>query len=161
MLLKDEVQILRRLPLFASVDPSKLKLLAFTSDRLHYAPGNILFHQGDFGDAAYVILSGVADVLIETPEGLYKIAEVKDDSIVGEIAILCDVARTATVSAQSDLDVLRISKENFIKLLKDFPQMAIEIMRELASRVSRTTEELTEARALVHRYKAAAGEVQG
>lgn len=147
MLLKDEVQMLRRVPLFAGVEPTKLKLLAFTSDRVGYAAGEILFRQGDRGDAAYVILTGKADILVEAPGGQIKVAEVEDNSIVGEIAILCDVSRTATVKAATDLEALRISKEHFLKLLTDFPEMTIEIMRELASRLSRTTAELTEARA--------------
>lgn len=147
MLLKDEVQMLRRVPLFAGVEPTKLKLLAFTSDRVSYAAGEILFRQGDRGDAAYVILTGKADILVEAPGGQIKVAQVEDNSIVGEIAILCDVSRTATVKAATDLEALRISKEHFLKLLTDFPEMTIEIMRELASRLSRTTMELTEARA--------------
>ncbi|MDR6755956.1 CRP-like cAMP-binding protein [Mycoplana sp. BE70] len=147
MLLKDEVQMLRRVPLFAGVEPTKLKLLAFTSDRVSYAAGEILFRQGDRGDAAYVILTGKADILVEAPGGQIKVAEVEDNSIVGEIAILCDVSRTATVKAATSLEALRISKEHFLKLLTDFPEMTIEIMRELASRLSRTTAELTEARA--------------
>ena len=56
MQLKDEVDLLRRVPLFAGVAPSKLKLLAFTSDRVSYRPGDVLFKQGDPGDAAYVVL---------------------------------------------------------------------------------------------------------
>lgn len=146
MLLKDEVQMLRRVPLFSGVDPTKLKLLAFTSDRVHYASGEILFRQGDSGDAAYVILTGRADILVETPGGQIKVAEVENNSIVGEIAILCDVSRTATVRANTNLEALRISKEHFLKLLTDFPEMTIEIMRELASRLSRTTMELTDER---------------
>lgn len=138
--------MLRRVPLFSGVDPTKLKLLAFTSDRVHYASGEILFRQGDSGDAAYVILTGRADILVETPGGQIKVAEVENNSIVGEIAILCDVSRTATVRANTNLEALRISKEHFLKLLTDFPEMTIEIMRELASRLSRTTMELTDER---------------
>ncbi|MCD2180968.1 cyclic nucleotide-binding domain-containing protein [Rhizobium sp. GN54] len=147
MLLKDEVQMLRRVPLFSGVDPTKLKLLAFTSDRVHYAAGEMLFRQGDNGDAAYVILTGRADILVEAPGGQIKVAEVENNSIVGEIAILCDVSRTATVKASTNLEALRISKDHFLKLLTDFPEMTIEIMRELASRLSRTTMELTDERA--------------
>lgn len=147
MLLKDEVQMLRRVPLFSGVDPTKLKLLAFTSDRVNYGAGENLFRQGDSGDAAYVILTGKADILVEAPGGQIKVAEVESNSIVGEIAILCDVSRTATVKASTHLEALRISKEHFLKLLTDFPEMTIEIMRELASRLSRTTMELTDERA--------------
>lgn len=147
MLLKDEVQMLRRVPLFAGVDPTKLKLLAFTSDRVTYGIGETLFRQGDNGDAAYVILTGKADVLVETPGGQIKVAQIEDNSIVGEIAILCDVSRTATVRAATNLEALRISKEHFLKLLTDFPEITIEIVRVLADRLSRTTMDLSDERA--------------
>ncbi|PTM98640.1 cyclic nucleotide-binding domain-containing protein [Mycoplana dimorpha] len=147
MLLKDEVQMLRRVPLFAGVDPTKLKLLAFTSDRVTYGIGETLFRQGDTGDAAYVILTGKADVLVETPGGQIKVAQIEDNSIVGEIAILCDVSRTATVKAATNLEALRISKEHFLKLLTDFPEITIEIVRVLADRLSRTTIDLSDERA--------------
>jgi CRP-like cAMP-binding protein len=146
MLLKDEVQMLRRVPLFAGVEPGKLKLLAFTSDRVSYDIGETLFHQGDTGDAAYVVLAGKADILVDSATGPIKVAEVETNSIVGEIAILCDVSRTATVTTTTNVEALRIRKDHFLKLLTDFPEITIEIMRVLADRLSHTTTELTEAR---------------
>lgn len=146
MLLKDEVEMLRRVPLFSKIAPPKLKLLAFASERLNCREGQNLFRQGDAGDAAYVILSGTADVLVSTENGEMKVAEVEQNSLVGEIAILCDVSRTATVRATSRLEVLKISKENFLGLMNDFPDMAVEIMRVLADRLNHTTSELTAAR---------------
>jgi CRP-like cAMP-binding protein len=148
-MLKDEVQTLRQVPLFAGVAPAKLKLLAFASDRVSYRPGEIVFRQGDPGDAAYVILEGKADILAEATGGQIKIAELFDNAIVGEIAILCDVSRTATVKAASPLEALRIRKDDFLKLLADYPDMMFEILRSLAQRLTRTTSELTEARAQI------------
>ncbi len=146
MLLKDEVQMLRQVPLFARVEPAKLKLLAFTSMRVSFDAGQVLFHQGDPGDAAYVILSGQADVLTDSASGPIKVAEVQRNAIVGEIAILCDVSRTATVQAVVPLETLKIGKDQFLKLLSDFPEITIEVMRVLAARLSQTTTELTAAR---------------
>jgi CRP-like cAMP-binding protein len=154
MLLKDEVEMLRRITLFSGLPPAKLKLLAFTSDRVMYSRGEDLFHQGDIGDAAYVILSGNADVLVSTPNGQLKVAEVEQNSIVGEIAILCNTPRTATVTTTTPLEALRIRKDDFLKLLADFPEMAVEIMRVLADRLSQTTSELTEARSRAQRAEA-------
>src|SRR5207248_6587877 len=151
MQLKDEVDLLRRVPLFAGVAPSRLKLLAFTSDRVGYRPGDVLFKQGDPGDAAYVVLSGTADILVSAGDGDIKVASIETNSIVGEIAILCDVARTATVRASAPLETLRIKKDHFIRLLAEFPEMAVEIMRVLADRLSRTTAELSEARSELRR----------
>ena len=148
-MLKDEVQTLRQVPRFAGVAPAKLKLLAFASDRVSYRTGETLFHQGDPGDAAYVILEGKADILAEVGSGQIKIAELEDNAIVGEIAILCDVSRTATVKAAAPLEALRIRKDDFLKLLADYPDMMFEILRSLAQRLTRTTSELTEARARI------------
>jgi CRP-like cAMP-binding protein len=147
MLLRDEVEMLRRVPIFSRIAPAKLKLLAFTSDRMTYNAGQDLFQQGDPGDAAYVVLSGTADILVHSQAGDIKVADVEVNAIVGEIAILCDVSRTATVRATSPLEVLRISKEHFLKLISDFPEIAVEIMRVLADRLNHTTAELTAARA--------------
>lgn len=151
MQLKDEVELLRRVPLFAGVAPAKLKLLAFTSDRVSFGAGEILFKQGDIGDAAYVILSGNADVIVDSPSGPITVANVEPNSLVGEIAILCDVTRTATIKASGQLETLRIKKDHFLRLLAEFPEMAVEIMRVLADRLSHTTAELSEARSQLRR----------
>ena len=150
MLLNDEVRMLQQVPLFSGVSAAKLKLLAFTSDRVTYRADEVLFLQGDVGDAAFVILHGRADILVDSPKGPIKVAEVGENSIVGEIAILCDVARTATVRAHTQLEALRISKDNFFKLMSDFPDMTLQVVRVLADRLHQTTAELTAARARVN-----------
>jgi CRP/FNR family transcriptional regulator, cyclic AMP receptor protein len=149
MLLKDEVDLLRKVPLFAHLDPAKLKLLAFTSTRMVFQPSQELFRQGDEGDAAYLILSGEADVVAETPTGEMPVATLGQNAVVGEIAILCEVPRTATVRAASRLDTLKIEKEHFLRLIREFPDMGIEIMRELGKRLSKTTAELSQARSKI------------
>jgi CRP-like cAMP-binding protein len=143
--LDEEVDLLRNIPLFCNVEPSKLKLLAFTSKRLTFPAGQELFHQGDMGDAAYIIIDGEADVTVSTPAGEITVAKVSKNELVGEIAILCDVPRTATVRAATEVTTLAISKELFFQMVTEFPEMAVEIMRELAQRLERTTSQLREA----------------
>lgn len=147
MSLNEEVELLRNIPLFAKLEASKLKLLAFTSERLTFQPGQSLFQQGDMGDAAYIIVSGDADVVVNTPSGELKVATVKKNDFVGEIAILCDVPRTATITATSEMTTLRITKDLFFRLISEFPQMAIEIMRALAQRLEKTTADLRDTNA--------------
>ncbi len=147
MSLQQDVELLRNIPLFAKIDQSRLKLLAFTSQRLTYTQGENLFLQGDIGDSAYIIVEGTAEVVIDTPTGPMTVAKVGKNDFVGEIAILCDVPRTATVSATSELVTMRISKELFFQLVCQFPEMSVEIMRELANRLHKTTQALMAARA--------------
>jgi CRP-like cAMP-binding protein len=140
--LQQDVDLLRNIPLFRNLDSGKLKLLAFTSERLTYRSGEDLFLQGDAGDAAYIIVEGEADVIINTPGGPITVATVKKNDFVGEIAILCDVPRTATVKAKDTLITLRISKDVFFQLITQFPQMSVELLRELAGRLERTNRQL-------------------
>ena len=147
MNLNEEVELLKGVPIFSKVEPAKLKLLAFTSERMNFAAGQELFHQGDQGDAMYVILGGIADVLIDSQGGQIAVAELQKNGFVGEIAILCDVPRTATIKACEPLSTLKISKDTFYRMVGEFPTMAIEIMRELAHRVEDTNKKLREATA--------------
>jgi len=142
MNLNEEVEILKGVPLFAKMEPSRLKLLAFTGERMAFGSGQEVCHQGDPGDAMYVILGGVADVLIDTPSGQLRVAELKKNGFFGETAILCDAPRNATIKAGDSLLTLRISKEMFYRLVNEIPSMAIEMMRELAQRVEATNEKL-------------------
>lgn len=139
MSLAEEVDLLKRIPLFANIETSKLKLLAFTSERVSYKAGDVLFEQNAVGDSAYIIIEGSADVLVETPSGPQTVATVSKNDFVGEIAILCDVPRTATVRAATELITLRITKDLFFRMISEFPQMAVEIMRVLAQRLEKTT----------------------
>ncbi|KFG66579.1 MULTISPECIES: Crp/Fnr family transcriptional regulator [Microvirga] len=142
MTLETEVQSLRQVPMFRDVDPARLKLLAFTSERVQFAGGQRFFSQGDPSDAAYVILDGRASVLLNTPGGDIQVAELGSNALVGEMGILSDTPRSATIMAAEPTTALRIDKRVFLELLAQFPQMSLAIMRELAKRLERTNAQL-------------------
>jgi CRP-like cAMP-binding protein len=151
MTLDTEVQSLRKVPMFKDIDPSRLKLIAFTSERLHFRAGQRFFRQGDAADAAYVILDGSADVVVDNDGDEVKVAELGRNALVGEMAVLSDTPRSATVVASEPVSALRIDKSVFLELLTQFPQMSIAVMRELAVRLERTNAQLvarTPARAV-------------
>ncbi len=145
MSLSEELEVLRNIPMFANVEPVRLKLLAFTSQRLAFEPGQNVFCRGDVGDAAYIIIGGEAEVLVDQDGTEVKVATVGKNELIGEIAILCDVPRTATVRAKSHVTALKIPKDLFFTMVAEFPQMAVEVMCELARRLNRTTVQLSDA----------------
>jgi len=157
MSLKEEYEVLRRVPFFAEIEPSKLKLLAFMSERVAFDPGMPLFRQGDPGDAAYLIISGEAEVSAETPAGPLVLATLGANEIVGEMAILGNVPRAATVRARGRLITLRISKEPFMRMVREFPSMAVAMMRELAERLAATNNQLSAAQAELRRLQEQGG----
>jgi len=155
MSLSQDVEALRSIPLFAKVEPTKLKLLAFTSERLAFKADEELFHQGDPGDALYIILEGEAQVLVDSPAGPIPVATVGRHGFFGDIAILCDVPRTATVKAKTALNTLCISKDLFFQLVTQFPEISISMMRELAQRLEKTTKDYREVAARLKEREAA------
>jgi len=147
MTLQEDVEVLRKVPLFAKIEPARLKLLAFTSEHLEFQPGEALCRQGEPGDAAFIVLDGAAEVVVRSDQGAMKVATIGKYDIVGEIAILCNVPRTASVVATAPLVALRVSKDGFFNLVTQFPQVGVEVMQELAQRLLHTTQRLTEVSA--------------
>jgi CRP/FNR family transcriptional regulator, cyclic AMP receptor protein len=157
MSLKEEFELLRRVPMFSEIEPAKLKLLAFMSERVGFDPGKALMRQGDPADAAYLIIDGHAEVIVETPAGPVVVATLGSNAIVGEMGILCDEPRNATVCATDRLVALRISKEPFKRMVREFPTMAVSIMQELALRVTSMNSQLSAERNEVRRLREQAG----
>src|SRR5712691_1654944 len=148
-----EFELLRGLPLFADIEPGKRKLLAFMSERVGYDPGKTLMRQGDAADSAYVIIEGEADIILEGPAGPITVATLGANELVGEMGILCDAPRNATVQAKSRLVALRIAKDPFMRMVREFPTMAVSIMRELAHRLDLNNHQLTAALSEIRRLR--------
>ncbi len=154
--LQDEVDLLRSIPMLASMPSNKLKLLAFASDRVSYNKGEMLFDQGDDADAAYLVITGTADVLVSSDGNKKpsKVAELGPNSFVGDMAIISNIPRTASVMASTELDALRIKKQHMTDMIADSPELAMSVLRELVTRLTKTTHDLSEAREEVARLKA-------
>lgn len=143
----DEVEALRRVPYFATLDGTKLKLLAFASERFSLPAGSAICREGEPGDAAYILLDGEAEVQVTTEEGhTITVAKAEKNTFIGEMAVLRNRQRNASVVAATPVSALKISKDAFYQLLRDVPQLALEVMRELAERVEDTTAKLRDAR---------------
>jgi CRP-like cAMP-binding protein len=153
MSLHQECQMLRNVPMFAGLDGSKLKLLSFASDRVSFMPGEEFIHQGERGEDAYLILDGTAEVVVETNHGEVAMSEMGSNHLVGIIAVLHNGLRTATVRAKTDVVCLKLPKDVFFHLIRDLPDFALAVMRELADTVDRTTLQLREAVSAADRLK--------
>jgi CRP-like cAMP-binding protein len=127
------------------------------SERVGFDPGKRLMQQGDAADAAYLIIEGHAEVILETPAGPVIVATLGANESVGEMGILGNVPRNATVRAKDRLIALRISKEPFMRMVREFPSMAVSIMQELAQRLDSTNQQLSTALAEVKRLREESG----
>lgn len=136
MTLNDELDILRRLKIFSAIAPSQLKLLAFASDRIIFKQGQELFRVGDEADSAIVILTGEAENLLTSQDGVTTTERLKSCSLVGESALLNNQVRTSTVTAMGKLEALVITRDSFKNLLAHSPDAMSNMLNALGDRMN-------------------------
>jgi CRP/FNR family transcriptional regulator, cyclic AMP receptor protein len=145
--LEDEIRTLQQMPMFRGLDPGRLKLMAFSGQRISYRKGETLFEQGASSDAVFVILEGDVDVERVGPAGAVPVAQLGATELIGEMGVLCDKPRAARIVARSDTKVLRIDKATFLELVQQTPELSMRIIRELSRRLEQVNERLAAAHA--------------
>jgi CRP/FNR family transcriptional regulator, cyclic AMP receptor protein len=131
-----EAEMLRNVPLFGGLSPAQLKLLAFTGNVLRFEPGEILMKKGERADSAFVILEGSVEVVGETKNGEFVIAVQGKNAVMGEMGVISEAPRSATVRAREVVRALKISGDVFLRLACESPQRALYVMRQLSMRLA-------------------------
>jgi ABC-type multidrug transport system fused ATPase/permease subunit len=139
--LNDIAKLLIDIPLFSNIDRSKLKLLAFTSKRVDFEENQAVFHQGDTGNNAYVIIEGEVDVILESAGGDSTVATLGRNEFFGEMALLSKMPRTTTIRARTPLTLLSFSQDVFLRMVEENSEIATIMMRVLAGRLAITLQE--------------------
>ncbi len=152
--LSQEADLLRKVPMFGKLEPSKLKLLAFTSDSLTFENGEELCHAGDPADCTYVIMSGQVEIMAVTEQGEAPAFVRGQNELIGEMAVLTNAPRSASVRAKGEVVAMRISDEAFLRLLRENPEFALVVMRLLVSRLAESMERFQEVQGKLQRYEA-------
>ncbi|MGL4727539.1 MAG: Crp/Fnr family transcriptional regulator [Bosea sp. (in: a-proteobacteria)] len=142
-----ELNLLRGLPRFKDVDTSKLKLMAMTGERLDVVQGEDIFVEGQPSDCVYIVLEGAADMTRTIDEVTTFLTEVVKGDIVGEIGVVLDQKRIATLTARTPMTVLRLEAATYMDLLKQVPQLAIATIRDLAERFVSAYDRLAQGQA--------------
>ncbi len=136
----EAVTLLRRIPVFAKLDLASLKLLAFSCSHLTFNDGELLCRQGEPGDSVFVIDEGEVDVTINVDGKSIHVATLGSHDLFGEMAVICNLPRTADVRARGPLKVLKIEGDVFLRLVTANPDAALGVMRVLTERLMRATE---------------------
>lgn len=130
------VDHLAQVPLFSSMSKRDLQKVARASDEITAPAGKVLVEEGNRGREAFVILDGRAEVRRNDR----KIATLGPGDHFGELALLDGGARTATVVAETDLQLLVIAQREFLGVLDEVPGLAHKVMASLAQTI-RTLDE--------------------
>ena len=143
MSLKTIIAQLRRHDLFTAIDQMRLEVIAFTAERAHFEPGELLFEMGEEGADAYLILAGEA-LMVAGPHDTGHRVDAGD--LIGEMALLqgdTGSYRRSSVRAVSRVEAMVISRYLFQRLLQEFPEMAEAVAGALMRRLGQTANEMT------------------
>jgi CRP/FNR family cyclic AMP-dependent transcriptional regulator len=130
-----KVELIKRAPLFSQCSRRELAEVASIADELDLPAGRELIRQGRRGREFFVLLEGEADV---TQNGS-TIATMKAGDFFGEIALISDAPRTATVTAKTPVRVLVVTDRSFKTLLEHVPSIQLKVLRALAERLAPQT----------------------
>jgi CRP-like cAMP-binding protein len=132
MLQKDaKLELLRGVPLFAGCSKSELQQVAQLADELDLAEGATLIREGERGREFIVVAEGTVDVT----RGGKTIRTLGSGDFIGEIALVVDRPRTATVTATSPVRILVVTDRAFARLLEQVPTISLKVMQSLGERL--------------------------
>ncbi len=130
-----EAARLQGVPLFAQLDGDLLAALAQRLAVERYPAGDVIVNEGEPGDKLYVIHKGQAEVLAYDPAGNQRhLAVLREGDYFGEVALLYDVPRTATIRALTPVQLFSLSKEDFNILLSAVPGLRDQLERTISQR---------------------------
>jgi len=136
--LAEEIKFLRNVPLFSKMNPEELKILALTTDTVIYEDGEVIFTEGDEGNEACIIYSGRVEVYRRSTEGkMIPLNMLGPGEMFGELALFGTGVRTASVNAAEETTVAVISKEKLYQIIKEYPDVAIEMLKVQTQRFAR------------------------
>jgi CRP-like cAMP-binding protein len=127
-----KIELLSQVPLLAHCSKSELGRIATLADLVDFREGETLMKEGTRGVEFFVIVDGSARV---TRDGR-KVAELGSGEWVGEIALLCDMPRTATVVASSPLEALVLTRPGLSSLIRDVPSIGTKVLAAAGERLA-------------------------
>lgn len=133
-----EAAALAHMPLFSSISTKHLKLLAFSSKRIHFEKDQNLIDEGVLGKFAFVILEGEVDIVIGSGKKEKIINHYAENELIGELSLLTNAMTTATVRASTPVTALRIEKDVFLQLMKGDGQVATQVAGWVSDRLVRS-----------------------
>ncbi|MBT9544868.1 MAG: cyclic nucleotide-binding domain-containing protein [Candidatus Sericytochromatia bacterium] len=111
-----------------------------------FSAGEVLFREGEPGDRVFFIMQGRVKVHQTHSDGHeQELAQLGDSDIVGEMAVLDERPRSATVTALEDTDVMVVEKANFLASMEQQPQLAIRFLKLLSERIHRLNDKFRDA----------------
>ena len=140
-----DIDVLRRAPLFASLDDQAFGALTEELTEVELSRGSTLFHEGDPGDQLYFIVSGKIKLGRTAPDGRESLVAIMGPGeLFGEMALFDPSPRSTSATAVSETRLAGLRHENLKKVIERSPEVSAQLLQALARRLRRTNESLAD-----------------
>ena len=138
-----EVSSLKNIPLFSELEDDDLLAISKVAVRQSFRKDNMVLIEEEVGSTMFIILDGRVKISRISDEGREVILSIMSEGdFFGEMSILDGQARSANVVTLDDSTILIIHREDFLQMMHDFPQIAINLLKELAHRLRRSDSQI-------------------
>ena len=131
----EKAAFLKSAPLFSALEGEELAALAEIAVEASYAPGELIFEENKEAHHLYIVLQGKVEVFLRAHDHTRALAHLGEKECFGEMAILDNQPRSASVRAEEATTTLKIDRESFKELIMERPQIAFAIFRILSGRL--------------------------
>jgi CRP-like cAMP-binding protein len=119
--------------------PKNSEKASSASGLVEFEPGAVIIRQGDPGEDMFIIEQGKVEILQDSPSGQRPLGVLEAGDFFGEMAILDDQPRGASAKAQTACRLLRIDRSTFDQMLREYPEVAVRMLRKLTTRLRLAT----------------------
>jgi CRP-like cAMP-binding protein len=144
MQLEHDIDKLLQQPLFNGLDREQLSMIAFSAERLLFRHGDPLTKDGQLGQAAYILLSGAAEI-VEGSGKRQHIRLVGPGAMIGELAMLVEYTHPSTAIAIEETEVLELRRDLIHDMMKQFPDFSDQLSDKMTARLSKMATEMRDA----------------
>ncbi|MEA2979285.1 MAG: hypothetical protein QOF09_1108 [Alphaproteobacteria bacterium] len=147
MSIEDDILFIERVPTLRMLGRDALRILAIGAESRYVHKGEVLFIAGEAADSGFVIQEG--SFRLESPSKSVGQLIAGPGTLLGELALISEIKRPATATANEPSTVIRISRSLFVKMLEGYPHAAHILRDQIVARARQALSEMTDVRAML------------
>ncbi|HEX9710548.1 MAG TPA: cyclic nucleotide-binding domain-containing protein, partial [Candidatus Thermoplasmatota archaeon] len=136
-------ELLTKVPLFKGLETEELQRLASATESVSFRPGETIVEIGDTGKSLYVLVEGSVQVLYPARSSDFELARLGPGDFFGEMALLNDKPRSATVKAVGTVRALKLDKDGFRRIILEAPRVGLKVLEVLSFRIRSADEQIS------------------
>jgi len=143
MTLDEDMRILSGVELFRGFSREQLRLMAFGAETISLAAGRKLYAEGAPADCAFVVATGEVALYREIGAKRHVITVERRGTILGQFALIAEGERLTGAVAQTDVQVIRLGRNMFLRVLEEFPDLAVDLHKRIVADLETMLQRMT------------------